>query len=105
MVLVNSLNTTLGGFPIARDPGFGKRLKAEVIGLKGQCNAGHKVGDSFNVSCYDSGGMCGFLYNAIFPTLNVMQFDGNYPWGADKAILNCPDSYNLLTIKVSRIKE
>jgi len=49
--------------------------------------------------------MCGFLYNAIFPTLNVMQFDGNYPWGTDEAILNCPDSYNLLTIKVSRIKE
>jgi uncharacterized repeat protein (TIGR04076 family) len=64
-----------------------------------------KVGDSFNVSCYDSGGVCGFLYNAIFPTLNVMQFDSNYPWGTDEAIRNCPDSYNLLTIKVSRIKE
>lgn len=90
---------------MAIDPGFGRKLKAEVIGLKGQCNAGHKPGDSFNVSCYDSGGTCGFLYNAIFPTLNVMQFDGSYPWGTDEAILNCPDSYNLLTIKVSRIKE
>lgn len=89
---------------MAKDPGFGTKLNAEVIGLKGQCNAGHKVGDSFNVSCYDAGGMCGFLYNALFPFLNVMQFDGNYPWGADEAIFNCPDSYNLLTVKVSRIK-
>jgi uncharacterized repeat protein (TIGR04076 family) len=90
---------------MAKDPGFGRKLKAEVISLKGECTAGHKVGDSFDVSCFDSAGMCGFLYNAIFPTLNVMQFDGSFPWGTDEAVLNCPDTYNLLTIKVSRIKE
>lgn len=90
---------------MAKDPGFGRRIKAEVIGLKGQCNAGHKVGDQFEVNCYNTAGMCGFLYNAIFPTLNVMQFEGSFPWGSDEAVLNCPDSYNLLTIKAWRVKE
>jgi len=90
---------------MAKDPGLGKKIKAEVVGLKGQCNAGHKVGDQFDVSCWNTGGMCGFLYHAIFPTLQVMQFDGSYPWGTDEAVVNCPDSYNLLTIKLWRIKE
>jgi uncharacterized repeat protein (TIGR04076 family) len=89
---------------MSKDPGFGKKLKAEVVGLKGQCNAGHKSGDQFDVSCYNTGGMCGFLYNSIFPTLNVMQFDGSYPWGTDEAVLNCPDSFNLLTVKIWRVK-
>jgi len=90
---------------MAKDPGLGKKIKAEVIGLKGNCNAGHKVGDHFDISCWNTGGMCGFLYHAIFPTLQVMQFDGSYPWGTDEAIMNCPDSYNLLTIKMWRVKE
>lgn len=29
-----------------------------------------------------------------------IQFEGNYPWGTDEAIVNCPDSYNLLTVKL-----
>jgi uncharacterized repeat protein (TIGR04076 family) len=47
--------------------------------------------------------MCGFLYTALFPTLNVMQFDGTFPWGTDEAVFNCPDAYNLLTVKVWRV--
>ena len=90
---------------MAKDPGFGKKIKAEVIGLGRECNVGHKVGDRFDVSCHDTGGMCGFLYHAIFPTLSVMQFEGTYPWGTEEAIVNCPDSYNLLTIKLWRVKE
>jgi len=89
---------------MAKDPGFVKKLKAEVIGLKGDCNAGHKVGDQFEVSCWDTGGMCGFLYHAIFPTLSVMQFDGAYPWGSDELTANCPDDFNLLTVKLKKIK-
>ncbi|MBP7526922.1 MAG: TIGR04076 family protein [Syntrophorhabdaceae bacterium] len=89
---------------MAKDPDFGRKIKAEVTSLKGQCNAGHRVGDTFDVSCYNTGGMCGFLYNAIFPTLNVMQFEGSYPWGTDEAVVNCPDSYNLLTVKLWRTR-
>lgn len=88
---------------MANDPGFGRKIKAEVIGLKNSCNAGHRVGDSFEVSCYDCGGMCGFLYHTIFPTLNVMQFEGSYPWGTEEAVIHCPDSYNQLTIKLTRL--
>ncbi len=89
---------------MAKEPAFGTRVRGEVVGLKGSCNAGHAVGDTFELSCYNSNGLCGWLYNAIFPTLNVMQFDGSYPWGADEAVVNCPDAYNLLTLKLTRVK-
>jgi uncharacterized repeat protein (TIGR04076 family) len=89
---------------MAKDPGWGTKIKAEVTGLKGQCNAGHKVGETFDVSIWDTAGMCGILYHAIFPTLNVVQFDGAYPWGADEISFNCPDGRNLLTVKLTRIK-
>jgi uncharacterized repeat protein (TIGR04076 family) len=93
-----------GGFTMVRDPGFGTKIKCEVVGLKGACNVGHKIGDTFEVSCYHSGGMCGFLYNTIFPVLNVMQFGGAYPWGCDELQYNCPDGHNLLTVKLTRAK-
>jgi uncharacterized repeat protein (TIGR04076 family) len=88
---------------MAHNPGYGRRLMAEVTGLKGTCSAGHKVGDRFEVSCHDAAGMCGFLYTALFPTLNVMQFDGSFPWGTDETVFNCPDLHNLLTVKVWRV--
>jgi hypothetical protein len=47
----------------------------------------------------DASGVCVVLYNAIFPKVNVAQLDGTYPWGADEAVVNRPDAYNLLTIK------
>jgi uncharacterized repeat protein (TIGR04076 family) len=94
-----------GGYAMADDPGFGTKLMAEVAGLKGSCNAGHKVGDRFEVSCYNAGGLCGYLYTTAFPFLNVMQFGGSYPWGADEMEIPCPDGYNQLTLKVWRVKE
>lgn len=90
---------------MAKEPGLGRKIEAQVIGLKEHCNAGHKVGDKFEISCWNTGGMCGFLYHAIFPTLQVMQFDGTYPWGTDETVVYCPDSYNLLTLKIWRVKD
>jgi hypothetical protein len=32
---------------MAKDPGIGYRVMATITGVKGQCNAGHKVGEKF----------------------------------------------------------
>jgi hypothetical protein len=39
---------------MAKDPGFGKKTKVEVIGLKGQCNVGRQIGGTFDISCYNA---------------------------------------------------
>jgi len=88
---------------MALNPEDIKPLSAEVLSIKGTCSAGHKVGETFQMSCWDSGGLCGFFYHDVFPNLNVMQFGGTYPWGsADEMVLECPDRQNLVTIRIRR---
>jgi uncharacterized repeat protein (TIGR04076 family) len=79
-----------------------KSLRAQVIDVKGECTAGHKKGDSFSLSCYDSGGLCGFFYHDIFPSLSVMQFGGRYPWNKeDVMVIECPDRKNAVTLRIT----
>ena len=88
---------------MATDPGIGKKLIAKVIGVKGECSAGHRVGDTFEISCHNPGGLCGFFYHDIFPSLSTFQFGGNLPGGEGDTIqLQCPDSYNLVTLELHR---
>lgn len=90
---------------MAQDPEIGNKIVATVIGVKAFCNAGHKVGDSFEISCYKSNELCGFFYHSIFADLQTFQFNGNLPWWEGDTIeLQCPDSYNQVTIKLERYK-
>lgn len=88
---------------MAKDPGIGYRVTATVIGSEGTCTAGHSVGESFDISCHNPNGLCGFFYNAIFSSLSTFQFGGSYPWWEGDTIeLECPDRANLVTIQLQR---
>jgi uncharacterized repeat protein (TIGR04076 family) len=90
-------------FAMAVQPEGIKPLKVEIIEVKGKCSAGHKVGDAFEIGCWDTGGLCGFFYHDIFPNLSVMQFGGKYPWGSgDELTLECPDRRNAVTMRICR---
>lgn len=88
---------------MAEDPGIGKRVMATIIGGKGKCEAGHEVGESFEISCHNPGGLCGYFYHDIFPSLSTFQFGGNFPWWKGDSIeLECPDKHNVVTLKLER---
>ena len=88
---------------MAKDPGIGYRVMATIIGSKGICSAGHEVGESFEISCHNPGGLCGFFYHDIFPSLSTFQFGGSLPWWeGDTITLQCPDLENLVTLKLER---
>jgi len=90
---------------MAQDPGVGYRVVATVSGVKGRCNAGHEVGDTFEISCHNPAGLCGFFYHQIFPNLCTFQFGGSLPWWRGDSIqLECPDSRNLVTLTLERSK-
>ena len=55
---------------------IGIKFVATVTSQKGACHANHKLGQKFELNCYEPGGLCGFFYHNIFPNLNVMQFGG-----------------------------
>ena len=85
-------------------PRFGDRIEAEVVEIKGNCSWGHTVGQKMDVSCHDTAGVCGMLYHEMFPTLSVLQFGGQYPWGeAGIAEVECPDRHNSVKLRLRRI--
>ncbi len=88
---------------MAKDPGIGCQVIAKVISVKGDCSAGHSAGDTFEISCHDPAGLCGYFYHDIFPSLQCFQFGGSMPWWQGDVIeLSCPDSDNLVTIRLER---
>jgi len=78
-----------------------------IKSIKGTCNAGHKVGDTFELSGHNTAGLCGFFYHDLFPYIIMLQFGGGFPpeWG-DPDILeaDCGDKLNLATIELRRIR-
>ncbi len=90
---------------MAKDPGIGYRMVAKIVSVKGECSAGHKTGDTFEISCHDPAGLCGYFYHDIFPALSTFQFGGSMPWWQGDTIeLACPDSDNLVRLRLSRTK-
>jgi uncharacterized repeat protein (TIGR04076 family) len=82
-------------------PNIGIKISAEILNIKGKCNAGHTKGQKFLISCYDSGGLCGYFYHDIFPNISVMQYGGRYPWEESNAIIvECPDRFNAVSLKL-----
>jgi uncharacterized repeat protein (TIGR04076 family) len=90
---------------MAADPGIGYKVVATILSVKGECSAGHKAGDTFEISCHDPAGLCGYFYHDIFPSLSTFQFGGSMPWWQGDTIeLGCPDSDNLVRMRLQRSK-
>ena len=88
---------------MALNPGPGQQVVATVESVKGTCAAGHKVGDSFEISCYSSGGLCGWFYHSIFADLSTFQYGGNLPWWEGDVIqVQCPDTWNAVALRLER---
>ncbi len=86
-----------------------KKKMYKIVGtikdVKGHCTAKHKKGDVIELSGHDSGGLCGFFYHDIFPSILTLQFGGTFPWSQDPDIveLECPDRFNAVKIELKRI--
>jgi len=89
-------------------PRIGYRVIGTIKEVKGLCSAGHQVGDQIELSAYDAGGLCGFLYHDVFPYIVMLQFGGGLPsdWGdPDVVELDCVDKVNAVTIELRRVRE
>lgn len=83
---------------------IGHRVVARVTGVKGHCYWGHQAGQEMEVSCHNTGGMCGFLYHDIFPSISMLQFGGAFPWGEKDVVeVECPDRQNVVKVQLRRL--
>lgn len=86
----------------------GHKIIATVKSVNGNCSWGHEEGDSFEISCHNTAGLCGFFYHDIYPQLMMLQFGGGFPasWGNPDAVnVECMDKYNLVKMELKRVKE
>ena len=82
------------------------KIVGTIKDVKGRCNVKHKKGDVIELSGHDSGGLCGFFYHDIFPSIITLQFGGTFPWSQDRDVveLECPDRHNVVKIELKRIR-
>ena len=82
------------------------KMVACVVSQKGTCEAGHKVGDEFNVSGLTPSGMCPFAFYTMFPFLVALQYGGTFPWekDPDKSSVACPDAVNPVVFELRRTR-
>ena len=78
---------------------------AKVISQKGSCAAQHKVGDEFVVGEKTPPGVCSWAYYVLFPSAEVLQFGGTFPWedDPDRTTVACPDAGNPVVFELRRI--
>jgi len=89
------------------------RLIGKITKVEGQCDAGHHVGEKFDLTLYSekpskshrTPHVCGFLYDAMFPYLVALQFGAVFPWDKDKDkfLAGCPDNQNV-QVEIRRIR-
>ena len=73
------------------------RAFIEILGVDKVCAWGHGEGQRLEIDPFNVGGVCGFLYNKVYPYLNVLLAGVTLPWMSEdeKAMYQvCPDSYN-----------
>jgi uncharacterized repeat protein (TIGR04076 family) len=77
---------------------------AKVISQKGTCEAQHKVGDEFVMGEKTPPNLCSWAFYAIFPSAQVLQFGGSFPWEKDrnKTTVACPDPTNPVVFELRR---
>jgi len=85
---------------------FGYRVVGTITAVKGNCYAGHKVGDEFELSINDAAGLCGMFYHDIYPYIMLFQLGGEWPWAKDKDVdvRECADRHNAVQIELRRIR-
>jgi uncharacterized repeat protein (TIGR04076 family) len=86
----------------------GFKVIATVKKATGICSWGHKEGDSFEISCWDTAGLCGLFYHDVFPRLMMLQFGGGYPWRnpdeQDCIEMACSDPSARIVLELRRIR-
>ncbi len=88
------------------------KLMGKIINIKGECHAGHKIGEEIELTIFDSNktkrgiNLCPFFLDKLFPYLCVLQFGGQFPWQKDPNVFvdSCPDDENKVTIRIECTK-
>jgi uncharacterized repeat protein (TIGR04076 family) len=82
-------------------------VEVSVVSQKGNCGAGHKVGDNWIIKNTTPAGICLSAYQVLDHNIDILKYGGKYPWSKDEdsCEIVCPDPANPVVFKLRRIKE
>jgi len=81
------------------------KVRIRVKQVKGECSAGHNVGDEWIVQKTTPPNFCGAAYCTLYPDLKTLIFGGKLPWGKNGEInVACSDSVNTVVFSLKVIK-
>jgi uncharacterized repeat protein (TIGR04076 family) len=82
-------------------------VEITVISQKGNCGAGHKVGDKWIVGHNTPGGICLSAYPAMLTSIDVLIYGGSFPWSQDPDVSGavCPDPGNPVVFQIKRLRK
>lgn len=80
------------------------RVVVTVKDVKGHCDAGHKAGDTFDITGpIAKGRLCNSAFVSMFPHYFAMRFGAELPWSeGDKVLVACPDAKNPVIFEMRR---
>jgi len=82
----------------------------KVISQKGNCDAGHKVGDEWLIKGKEyktPPGLCLFAFSSLLPLTKVLMYGGAFPWESDPDVTTsaCPDPDNPVVFELRRLQK
>jgi uncharacterized repeat protein (TIGR04076 family) len=77
------------------------------ISQKGNCEAGHRVGDEWLVGEKTPEGLCIFALSSLLPFITPLMYGGSFPWekDPDMTTVACPDGQNPVVFELCRLHE
>jgi len=82
-------------------------IKVGVISQKGNCAAGHQVGDEVLFDGLNvQGKICIHALYSLIPKVFALHYDAHFPWleDPDLATHACPDAWNPVVFEVRRLR-
>jgi len=82
-------------------------VKISIKAVKGECIAGHKVGDNWLIEGGKTvGGICMGAWTAIYPYVRALADGAEFHWAKDKDVVSlaCPDAQNPVVFELRRLR-
>jgi uncharacterized repeat protein (TIGR04076 family) len=76
-----------------------------ITKVMGECPYGHKEGEKHRVTISNSDGLCGSLFQAIHPSIAILEYGGEVLWESNKDSFeaSCPEM-GRVQVKVKRFE-
>ncbi len=76
-------------------------VRIKVIEVRGDCSAGHEVGQQWFLEDETVGGICFSGFCSLLPWIHMLRFGAETPWPVE---VGCPDHENCVVFSIATVQ-